>query len=147
MQNTSTLWAQKSNGTKRQFTRIAWDLLGKNKEDWVEVAEQPVTNIVANKLKKPSTGDQKVLNVATRATNQTVSNESNKKEDTEHFSEEQKQQFIDAAKGLNAGPIKDYFDSQEPRIEFDKKLGKPAMIEKLGEVLKYDIVELQKLFN
>lgn len=154
MSDNGIIYAINRRGVKRPFTRIAWDLLGKNKEGWTEVKEQPITNVIYQKLQsRPNTGEQKIENVAKtkiqaeEPAGQKIENVLGNVVTQEPATEEVRQQFFAAAKGLNGGKIKDYFDSATPRIEYSKKSQPIELVSKLGEVLNYDIVALQKLFS
>jgi hypothetical protein len=166
------VWAIK-NGKRRRFTRAAWDLLGKNKEGWEALPDVTIENIAdKTTLTKPATGQkqpivkpvkQVIENVASKEPAQTVDNIAKVVEDgtqagetseqgkneasTETISAQQKEVFAKAAKGINKGAIKDFFDKQEPPVGYENGWDVKRLVEQLGNHLNWSIVELQKAFN
>lgn len=164
----------KKNGKTRAFTDRTWELLGTKKEGWVAMPDMEISNTVKSPA-KPSTGSkqpqpnnggsQKMSNTVNQEPSQPMSNTANTPPSTgektqssgqgdssgndnstaSEFSEEQKKEFYQRAEGVNAGVIKDYFDAN--KIKYFKSAGKDKLIEKLGEVLKYDALEFQKIFS
>jgi hypothetical protein len=51
-----------------------------------------------------------------------------------------------ALDGIGKGTIKDYFDAQNPPIEYQNSANVNALKHVLGKHLNWDVVELQKIF-
>lgn len=137
---------------RQRFTELAWKLLGKEKNGWVEVNEkQTISNI-----QKPNTG-QKIENIANEKVKekQVIENQAtehaapiNKKILTEDEIDEKKiSEFMKSIDGFNKGTIKDFFDEQDPPIEYSNKATAPELKKQLAEHFKYDIVKLQEKFG
>lgn len=137
-------------GERRTFSRISWDLAH---DGWTEVVEQPLTNVLPPATKqRPNIGNtQKINNLVKDGieVKEPIKNEEPKTDAViaTEVSKEQKDEFYARAKGLNAGPIKDYFENAVPPIAYDKRSHKPELIEKLGEVLNFNVIEFQKIFG
>lgn len=162
------VWAER-NGKKRRFTKISWDLLGKDKDGWVALPDTVVHNAVdKSPLQKPSTGDKKTApsqvvdnlvskkssNDGTSMDNALEDNTGSKVDEASNDKSssntevknlvEQKQEFFKAAAGLKRGDIKDYFDRQTPPVPYKNTAKVEELIEILGNRLGWDVIELQK---
>lgn len=160
MKPSTDVWATNAAGDKRRFTRMSWDLLktGKDgtKDGWKELPDTIIHNTVqkTDVISKPSTGSktQIIQNTITDKKDQVIDNKAGVVDNKDVIiktpaTDAQKSEFFKAAEGLKKGDIKDYFDKQDPAIEYSNSWKPNAFIEKLGEHLNYDIVELQKAFN
>jgi hypothetical protein len=157
------------NGRKKTFTERTWDLLGPRHEGYVEIPDVEIKNIVAKPAagtkatpNKPATGnkgpqtihnttpakgeEQQVTNTAAADAGE-QSQPDSKSSDTAVTSEEQKNEFLNAAKGTTGGVIKDYFDGCTPKVKYKKSASQNELIDQLGEVLGWDVIEFQKLFS
>lgn len=161
MKPATDVWATNGRGEKRRFTRISWDLLGKNKEGWTELPDTVIQNQIDSPA-KPSTGNktqvientataeknnQVIENIVVSAAKEEAANVVESETGSPSITKEQKDEFLKAAQGLKKGDIKDFFDKQNPAVEYSNSWKPQAFIEKLAEYLNYDIVELQKAFN
>jgi hypothetical protein len=159
---TSDVWATNAAGDKRRFTRMSWNLLkaGKDgsKDGWRELPDTIIHNTVQPKtvIEKPATGNgsktaQIIDNTVTSKKDEVIDNVVTKKDNTVIVSvpvtDDQKAEFNKSADGLKKGDIKDFFDRQNPKVEYSNGWKPSLFIEKLGEHLNYDIVALQKAFN
>lgn len=143
--------AYNKKGQKQVFSDLAWKLLGKNKNGWVEKPTQTIENKLS--VERPDMGPTPVKK------NQVIENNVNpvKKEETDNgFTEEEKNEkesikseknkaeFLEAVKGLSKTIIKDYFDSQNPPIKYKNKDSEEMLQKQFAEVMNYDIEKLQK---
>lgn len=145
------VWAVNAKGEPRLFTAITWDLLGKGdtRDGWTRTPDVNISN-VASSIPKPSTGQKTPVTVSInnvldadkgkQETKQNISNET-------QTDEQKKAEFLKIAYGLKKGDIKDFFDKQDPNVEYKNNWKPVEFIEKLGEHLKYDSVELKKVFS
>lgn len=145
--------AQNAKGATRKFTARQWDLLGKDKNGWTPLADVQIQNTAP--VAKPSTGSKKVVevvidNVATKPAEVVIENKTEQTEAGEpsqtpvNFGE-LKDKFLEAAKDLRPGTIKDYFDKKGVKYKKNGKL--PELLDELGQYLSYNIVELNKEFK
>lgn len=139
------VWAEK-NGKKRFFTQRSWDLLGRDKNGWVALPDVQIENKLSKpNLQKPDTGDKKTQTIENKL--DAKNKPDAKAKDKVLVSKEQKEDFRNAAKGLNKTDIKDYFDRQFPAVEYKADAGLPALVDQLGDQLKWDVVEVEKQFK
>ncbi len=145
------VWAtNKRTGKKRKFNLISWNLLGKDKGDWVENTSQEVQNSVQKPL--PNTGDKTpVSNTTTenKVTKEPEQKVENKKEEVVTqpvFSDEAKNLFRKSTEGLTKSRVKEFFEKQTPPVEYDNKGDIKVLVDTLGEYLKWSVDELAKNF-
>lgn len=136
-----------------KYSQSEWDLLGKDKNGWVETDAQKIDNTISA-LKASVGGANQVIDNSVKQPAKIelpVSDKSDpelKKEDFNPDNETLKHdEFMKAIAGFNKGTIKDYFDSLTPAVKYDNKASVNALQKQLGEHFKFDIVELQKTFS
>lgn len=157
------------NGRKKTFTERTWELLGPRHEGYVEIPDVEIKNIVTKPApgtkatpNKPATGnkggqtihnttpakgeEQQVTNTAAADAGE-PSQADSKGSDAAAVSEKQKADFLNAAKGTTGGVIKDYFDGCTPKVKYKKSASQDDLINQLGEVLDWNVLEFQKLFS
>lgn len=161
-----TVIAVNGKGRRRTFTRPAWDLLGKNKEGWNEVASEEISDVkLIAPLVKPPTGTKPQPAPQTQKIENVLKNQAQNSDNApgtvakinfenaiDEFAaaeelEQKKQTFFRAATGTKAGVIKDYFDSQTPSIIYEKSAKVNQLIAQLGELLEWDTTKFQKMFS
>ena len=135
--------AKKNNITK-QFSQLAWDLLGENKNGWVEQSAQTAENKV---IQTPETGQkekpttQTVDNTVKKEVEEPAQTAENKVENTAEVNE-----FNELAKlHLTKGNIKDFFDKGEIAYKATDSLGDLILL--LNEKLSDDIDLLKSQFS
>lgn len=135
------LWATK-NEQKRWFSQRSWDLLGRNKEGWVETPDSVMENKVGkDAITKPATGQ------GNNKSTQVIDNKANKaKADSKPVTKEKKNEFLKAVDGISKTAIKDFFDAQFPAVGYSNTANEQELRKQLGEHLNWDIVEFQKSF-
>lgn len=126
---------------KQRFSQLGWNLLGTNKNGWIETTPQTIENAIVAEKQKSSGKDQVIKNDLKNSPElpaPVVINEPSKKDIEE---------FMNHVEGFNKSTIKNFFDEQEPAITYDNKANLQALKDQLGKHFKYDIVELQKAFT
>lgn len=143
--------AYNKKGQKQVFSDIAWKMLGKDKNGWVERPSQTIVN--KTEVERPDMGptsvkkNQVIENHVNPVKNEEIINGIAEEEVTENQiaeSESKKSEFLEAVKGLSKTIIKDYFDSQNPPIKYKNKDSEEVLQKQFAEHLNYDINELQK---
>lgn len=130
---------------KQRFSERAWNLLGKDKGGWESATEQPIKNTIEAQKSVPGK-EQKIENAlkSNGVDSGTIENNVGKGPEP---SEAVKEKFMKAIEGFSKGNIKDYFDSQEPPVEYNNKAQLTELKNQLAAHLKYDVIELQKIFS
>lgn len=151
--------ATNKKGVKRTFTDRAWSFLtvGKDgtKDGWTAMAEQPISNRAAQRqANKPATGntngevkpvvEQKIKNRLGEKTAPVIEKKGEETKASGNSGELDKASWLRAVEGINPSVIKDFFDKH--KIKYSKKDTPEMLYELLGQELKFDVVELQKLF-
>lgn len=128
------------NKITKPFSQLAWDLLGENKNGWVEQSAQTAEN---KAIKTPETGQKE------KPTVQVVENLANKEAEQSAQTAENANEinlFNELAKEhLTKGNIKDYFDSNEISYKATDSLG--DLISLLNEKLAGDVELLKSQFS
>ena len=155
--------AQKGN-LKKTFSDLTWELLGENKNGWVEVKGGQTSNISASAVKTaPPTGtvEKKEAPKANATTSNTLEETKKVEESAEttkevseedkvaKFLEENKLNFSNTAKeiGITKSQIKDYFDQQENKVAYKANDSLDSLIGLLHDSLNGDIEVLKSKFS
>lgn len=106
----SMIIAKKEDGTQRTFTSIQWNLLGRNKNGWIQVESQ----VIVSNL---NTGEKKKEIIVDLT--------------------EQIDSFVKTAAGISKSDLKKYLESN--KIIFDESMKSKDLVLLLGELNKYDL--------
>lgn len=132
---------------KQRFNDRTWDLLGPNKNGWQRPQDQVVTE---TKTQKPSTG-QRIENKAEgESGNEQVIEDKSKampEQVIDKTDSDKEEKFMKHIEGFNKATIKDFFDEEDPKVEYSNKAGLPELKKQLGQYLKFDIETLQAKFE
>lgn len=123
---------------KKSFSPLAWDLLGENKNGWVELSAQTAEN---KAIQTPETGEKEIptLQVAENLVAETETSEITAENTSENS------EFNSLAKEhLTKGNIKDYFDANEIPYKASDSLGDLILL--LNEKLNGDVELLKSQF-
>lgn len=131
---------------KQRFNQNAWNLLGPEKNGYVEIGGEQV---IENKISKPSTG-QRIENILKKPVEQVV--EPAKKDPPpaqapSQNDDKKKEDFFAHIEGFGKGTIKDFFDEEDPAVSYSNKSSLADLKKQLGEYLKFDILKLQAKFE
>lgn len=131
---------------KQRFSEHAWKLLGINKNGWEETTPQTIQNVIETQKKSVPGKEQTIVNDVKAEVPPVIKNDL-KPEVNQVIEDEKAEEFMKHLEGFSKGNIKDYFDSQEPPIEYNNKAQLPDLKKQLAVHLKYNVLELQKIFS
>jgi hypothetical protein len=135
------------NGLTKKFTPISWELLGENKNGWVEKTEAEVTNKVTKEIPPSGQKTENIVKpkVATKVTDSVEKTEAEVKLPDLEPSDKLKQEFNEIAEKISPNTIKDYFDAVEVKYKANDKLS--VLIGLLYENLSGDVELLKSKFS
>lgn len=141
----------------QRFTEQNWNNLGKDKNGWFIEDDQFVSNNSKDEEKEPDftskTGvDQVISNNLTKKAIKTKVEEKEPPEEVSgktnsKYTDETVDTFLKHVEGFSKGLIKDHFDSLTPPVKYDNSTKIDGLKTQLGELYKYNVVELQKAFT
>ena len=117
-------------GISRTFNRVCWNLLGRNKGNWVEQSPQ----IVENSL---TTGEKETEKETTEEIQEPVQSILTQTQETIDL-------FNKSAIGISKGALKDYLDKNN--ISYENNLKIKDLVKLIGENCNYDVKLLKDNF-
>lgn len=133
---------------KQRMKKSSWDGIGPDKNGWVLESEQSIGNDVP-KGQQVKNDVQVLAEKAKKEAEERAILEEKKRQEAiaAAASQGNKEEFMKAVSGLTKGTIKDYFDGCNPPVKYANAAKVETLHAQLGEHLKYNVVELQKIFS
>ena len=124
----------------RKFTEIAWKNLGANKNGWVEIQDQQVTN----SIQKPEMKAGKSVEVpAVKVVSEPVAEVEVEKPEVKKLSIDDKKAFVEKhLSQFEKSAIKDFLDSVS--VSYGKKDSEEVLRVKLAEFVEYNEEKLNQ---